>query len=234
MPSGEHISSRFDSELDEIRSGVLRMAALVRQQAQDAVDAMLSGDMDRLDAVIENDHQVNMMEVKIDEDSAAIVARRQPTARDLRLVMAVSKTVSVLESIGDEIKKIARAGKLLGMKSDLMVPRFHEVVDAAAQVVLTLEHSMQAFADADIQLAVVAMRTDGAGHERFSGVMRHLVACMMEDPRMISRCIAMLDVIKAVERMGDHAHNIAEYVIYMVKGSDVRHHRQEVVERGLL
>lgn len=234
MPSNEHISSRFDSELDEIRAGVLQMAALVRQQAQDALAAMLGGDLERLDAIIANDHQVDMMEVRIDENSAAIVARRQPTARDLRLVMAVSKTVSVLESIGDEAKKIAQAGKLLTLRNGLEMPRFHEVEETAAQVLARLERSMRAFAEADIQLALVALRTDATEHKQFGAVMRHLVASMMEDPRMISRSIAMLDVLKAVERMDDYAHNIAEYVIYMVKGRDVRHQNPEEVERGLL
>lgn len=234
MPANEHISSRFDSELDEIRGGVLQMAALVRQQARDAIEAMLVGDVERLEAVIQNDHQVDMMEVRIDENSAAIVARRQPTARDLRLVMAVSKTVSVLESIGNEARKIALAGKLLAMRSGLEMPRFHEVERAAEQALARLERSMQAFAEADIQLAVVALRADAAEHKQFGAVMRHLVACMMEDPRMISRSIAMLDVLKAVERMGDHAHNIAEYVIYMVQGRDVRHRALDEVEREVL
>jgi len=223
MPSNEHISTKFDSELDEIRNAVLEMAELVEAQAQGALEALLSGDMSRLNFIIENDHQVNMMEVNIDEISVKVVARRQPTARDLRLLMAVSKTVTDLERIGDEAQKIARMGKLLSRESELEAPRFREITEAAEIALAMLRQSIQAFANLDVELAAQAMSFDDQVDERFRVVTRHLVACMIEDPRTISRSLAMMNIVKAVERMGDHAQNIAEYVIYMVKGRDVRH-----------
>jgi len=233
MMSNEHISSRFDSELDEIRASVVQMAVLVEAQTRGAIDALLTGDASRLDFIIRNDHQVNMMEVKIDEISVQVVARRQPTARDLRLLMAVSKTVTDLESIGNEAKKIARIGKLLSMNSTLEVPRFYEIVESVEIAMTMLSKSMQAFTDFDIALAVEAIRFDDRVEERFKTVMRHLVACMIENPHTISRSLAMLDIVKAVERMGDHAHNINDYVIYIVRGVDVRHMPPEQVEREL-
>jgi len=223
MPSNEHISTRFDSELDEIRNAVLQMAELVETQAQGAMDALLSGDVSQMSFIIKNDHQVNMMEVNIDELSVEVVARRQPTARDLRLLMAVSKTVTDLERIGDEAQKIARMGKFLTLKNDLESSRFHEIVEAAEIALAMLRQSMQAFMNLDVELAAQTMNFDDQVDERFKVVMRRLVACMIEDPRTISRSLAMMNIVKAVERMGDHAQNISEYVIYMVKGRDVRH-----------
>ncbi len=223
MPSNEHISTRFDSELDEICNAVSQMAELVEAQTRGAIAALLGGDISGLDFIIKNDHQVNRMEVNIDEISVQVVARRQPTARDLRLLMAVSKTVTDLERIGDEAQKIARMGKLLSASNGLEVPRFHEIAEAADIAMVMLRQAMQAFMTLDAELAAQAMGFDDRVDERFRLVVRHLVACMIEDPRTISRSLALLNIVKAVERMGDHAQNIAEYVIYMVKGRDVRH-----------
>ncbi len=233
MPSNEHISARFDSELDEIRDAVLQMAALVEQQTRGAIAALLSGDEQQMDAIIEKDHLVNMMEVKIDEISVKVVARRQPTARDLRLLMAVSKTVTDLERIGDEAQNVAQMGKLLSLKSDLEMPRFHEINEMAEIAMQMLSKSMQAFANLDTVLAAETIRFDAHVDERFKIVLRHLVGCMIEDPRTISRSLAMLNIVKAVERMGDHAQNISEYVIYMVKGRDVRHLSWDEIDRDL-
>ena len=231
MQSNEHISSKFDSELDEIRRAVLSMAELVEQQARGAISAMLAGDAHHLDVIIANDHQVNMMDMMIDEISVKVVARRQPTARDLRLLMAVGKTVTDLERIGDEAKEVARMGKLLNR--ELETPRFHEISAAVESSMLMLNQSMQAFANLDAELAAQVIRFDAQRDERFKVLLRHLVGCMIEDPRTISNSLAMLNIVKSVERMGAHAQNVSEYVIYMVKGLDVRYLSREQVERDL-
>ena len=162
-----------------------------------------------------------------------MVARRQPTARDLRLLIAVGKTVTDLERIGDEAQKIARMGKLLSVESGLEIPYFHEITQAAEIASSMLRKSMLAFANLDVELATQAMRCDDQVDERFRVVMRNLVSYMMEDPRIISKALATLDVIKSIERIGDHAHNIAQYVVYMVKGQDVRHLSWEQVKSEL-
>lgn len=231
MVGNEHISSKFDSELDEIRRAVLNMAELVEQQARGAIAALLTGDAHRLDVIVANDHQVNMMDMMIDEISVNVVARRQPTARDLRLLMAVGKTVTDLERIGDEAKEIARMGKLL--HSELEIPRFHEISEAVESSMKILNKSMQAFANLDAELAAQVIRFDAHHDERFRVLLRHLVGCMMEDPRTISSSLSMLNIVKSVERMGAHALNVSEYVIYMVKGLDVRYMSREQIERDL-
>lgn len=233
MPSNDHISSRFDSELDEIIYAVQQMAALVQEQTRGALDALVSGEVSRMDVIIENDDRVNQMEIRIDDISVRVVARRQPTARDLRLLIAVGKTVTDLERIGDEAQKIARMGKLLAAEGGAKLPLFHEITQAGELAVMMLNTAMLAFAGQDMGLATQAMNCDDQVDERYRVVMRKLVTCMMEDPRAISKALSMLDAVKSIERIGDHAHNIAQYVIYMVKGQDVRHLSNEQIKNSL-
>lgn len=224
MSNTEHTSTRYDSELNEIRSRVLEMGALVEAQLRDAIASLSAGDVLRMTAIVENDHRVNALEVLVDEQCVQVIARRQPTAIDLRLVMAVIKTITDLERIGDEAKKIAQMGRLLALDSKgPEVHHFHEIPQAAAIALEMLHAAMQAFAALDTDLADHVGVLDDQVDERFHSVLRHLISYMIEDPRTISSSLSILTIIKAIERIGDHAENISEYVIYQVKGRDVRH-----------
>ena len=231
MPSNDHISRQFDAELEAIRANVLQMGGLVESQIKSAVESLLSGDVALMTRVIEDDHRVNAMEVKIDEACSHVIARRQPTAGDLRLIMTVVKTITDLERIGDEAEKIARMAKLLSQKHGLALPRYHEISHAAEIAVDMLRKSLDAFARLDVAMAAQVVRQDDQVDEEFRAIMRYLITFMMEDPRTISTSLEILFVAKAIERIGDHAKNMSEYVIYMVKGRDVRHVTVDEIER---
>ena len=233
MPSNEHISKQFDAELEAIRANVLQMGGLVESQIKSAVASLVSGDVAEMTRVIEEDHRVNAMEVKIDEACSQVIARRQPTASDLRLVMAVVKTITDLERIGDEAEKIARMAKLLSQKAVLHLPRYHEIKHAADLALDMLRKSLDSFARLDVTMAVDVVRLDEQVDEEFRAIMRYLITFMMEDPRTISTALEILFVAKAIERIGDHAKNMSEYVIYMVKGRDVRHITLDEIEREI-
>ncbi|HEX5339047.1 MAG TPA: phosphate signaling complex protein PhoU [Gallionella sp.] len=231
MPSNEHISRQFDTELEAIRANVLQMGGLVESQIKSAVESLVSGDVALMTRVIEEDHRVNAMEVKIDESCTQVIARRQPTASDLRLVMTVVKTITDLERIGDEAEKIARMAKMLSQKHGLVIPRYNEIKHASEIAVDMLRKSLDAFARLDVAMAAKVVRQDDMVDEEFRAIMRYLITFMMEDPRTISTSLEILFVAKAIERIGDHAKNISEYVIYMVKGRDVRHVTVDEIER---
>jgi phosphate transport system protein len=231
MPSSDHISRQFDADLEAIRASVLQMGGLVESQIKSAVESLVTGDIALMTEVIENDRRVNTLEVKIDEACSQVIARRQPAAGDLRLVMAVIKTITDLERIGDEAEKIARMAKLLSQKSGLVLPRYHEIKHAAEIALDMLRKSLDAFARLDIVMAAQVVRQDDQVDEEFRAIMRYLITFMMEDPRTISTSLEILFVAKAIERIGDHAKNISEYVIYMVKGRDVRHITTDEIER---
>jgi phosphate transport system protein len=231
MPSHDHISRQFDAELEAIRANVLQMGGLVESQIKSAIESLISGDVALMTRVIEDDHRVNAMEVKIDEACSQVIARRQPTAGDLRLIMTVVKTITDLERIGDEAEKIARMAKLLSQKRGLALPRYHEINHAAEIAVEMLRKSLDAFARLDVALAAQVVRLDEQVDEEFRAIMRYLITFMMEDPRTISTSLEILFVAKAIERIGDHAKNMSEYVVYMVKGRDVRHVTVDEIER---
>ncbi len=231
MPSHEHISRQFDAELEAIRANVLQMGGLVESQIKSAIESLISGDVALMTRVIEDDHRVNAMEVKIDEACSQVIARRQPTAGDLRLIMTVVKTITDLERIGDEAEKIARMAKLLSQKHGLALPRYHEISHAGEIAVEMLRKSLDAFARLDVALAAQVVRLDEQVDEEFRAIMRYLITFMMEDPRTISTSLEILFVAKAIERIGDHAKNMSEYVVYMVKGRDVRHVTVDEIER---
>ena len=229
----EHISKQFDAELENVRSRVLQMGGLVEEQIVQAMDALISGDMERIERVIANDHRVNAMEVELDESCSHIIARRQPAAGDLRLLITVIKTITDLERIGDEAEKIARMAKLIHTAERLHMPRMDlsHIADRAVQM---LRQSLDCFARLDIAAAMAVVKQDSEVDDSFRAIMRQLITFMMEDPRTISRSLEILFIAKAVERIGDHSKNMAEYVIYMVKGRDVRHTSIEEVEKELL
>ncbi|HUX30770.1 MAG TPA: phosphate signaling complex protein PhoU [Thiobacillus sp.] len=233
MPT-EHTYKQFDAELEAVRASVLKMGGIVEEQIVNAVEALISGDMDLAGRVDANDHNVNGLEVAIDEDCTRIIACRQPTASDLRMVMMVVKTITDLERIGDEATKIARMAKLIHQSGRISMPRFSEVKYMADMVLDMLRKALDAFARLDATKAVEIARQDRAVDEEFRLNLRHLITYMMEDPRTISVFIDILFVTKAIERMGDHAKNMSEYVVYMVKGKDVRHTSLEEIEKEVM
>ena len=230
----EHVSKRFDSELESLRSRVMQMGGLVETQITHAIDAFVQGDMDRMEQVIGDDDQVNGLEVSIDDDCAHIIARRQPTASDLRMVMAVSKIVTDLERIGDEAAKIARMAREIYKRDRLQIPRLTDIRTVGDIGVTMLRDVLDAFVRLDVTAAMRIIREDMAVDDHFRGILRQLITYMMEDPRTISTALDIIFIAKAIERIGDHAKNIAEDVIYIVKGTDVRHIAIEQVERHAL
>jgi phosphate transport system protein len=229
----EHTSKQFDAELERVRSRVLQMGGLVEQQIIRAMESLISGDMVLIDKVIGEDHQVNAIEVELDEACSHIIARRQPAAGDLRLLVAVIKTITDLERIGDEAQKIARMAKLIHAADRQHMPRL-DLSHVAERATAMLRQSLDAFARLDVSEAMRVVKQDQAVDDEFRAIMRQLITFMMEDPRTITRSLEILFIAKAVERIGDHAKNMAEYVVYMVKGRDVRHIRIEDVEKELL
>ena len=229
----EHTYKQFDAELEGVRANVLKMGGLVEEQITHAVEALVSGNVDLADDVINRDHAVNALEVSIDEDVAHIIARRQPTASDLRMLMMVVKTITDLERIGDEAAKVGRMAKLIHAAERITLPRFNEVKYMSGLVLEMLKKALDGFARLDASSAADILRQDQQVDEEFRLNLRHLITYMMEDPRTISVFIDILFVAKALERMGDHAKNMTEYVVYMVKGKDVRHTSLEEVEREL-
>lgn len=219
----EHLSKQFDAELESIRSRVLEMGGLVESQIRRALEGLASGDIALLDDVIATDHRVNGLEVELDGECSHVIVKRQPAASDLRLLFGITKTVTDLERIGDEAQKIARMAKSIHER-DGSTPAVRVDVRHAAEVALSmLRQALDAFARLDVNAAAETIRQDAAIDSEFRSVLRQLVTYMMEDPRTISTALEIVWVAKAIERIGDHAKNMAEYVIYIVKGTDVRH-----------
>jgi len=226
-----HTSKQYDSELESLRARVLQMGGLVESQIVRGIEALTSGNVNLAEEVISDDHRVNALEVGIDEDCSHIIARRQPAAGDLRMIIAIVKTITDLERIGDEAEKIARMAVRMHQSDRLHIPRFTDVRYAADLALDMLRRSLDAFARLDVSATTQVIRQDMELDERFRGIIRQLITFMMEDPRTISASIEVLFVAKAIERIGDHAKNMAEYVVYLVKGKDVRHITIEEVER---
>ncbi len=229
----EHTSKQFDAELESVRSRVLQMGGLVEEQIIRAMEALGAGDMPAIERVIADDHRVNAMEVELDELCSHIIARRQPAAVDLRLLITVIKTITDLERIGDEAEKIGRMAKLIHTAERQHMPRL-DLSHIADRALAMLRQSLDAFARLDVTEAMRVVKLDSEVDDAFRAIMRQLITFMMEDPRTITRCLEILFVAKAIERIGDHAKNMAEYVIYMVKGRDVRHTSIEEVEKEIL
>ncbi len=230
----EHTLKQFDSELEEIRSKVLQMGGLVEEQIVSALEALISGNVSLARQVMENDHRVNALEVAIDEDCSTVIARRQPAAKDLRMVMTVVKTITDLERIGDEAAKIARMTRAIYESDRPTVPRTSEIQHVADIALSMLRTSLDAFARLDLTVAATVVRQDEQVDKAFVSILRQLITFMMEDPRTISHAIEILFIAKAIERIGDHAKNMSEYVVYLVKGKDVRHTSVETFEREAL
>jgi len=226
----EHTSKQFDAELESVRSRVLQMGGLVEEQIIRAMDALGSGDMPLLEKVIADDHRVNAMEVELDELCSHIIARRQPAAGDLRMIFAIMKTVTDLERIGDEAQKIARMAKNIHERGGPQAPPVVEVRHAAEAAISMLRRTLDCFARLDCDAAAEVIRDDAGIDTEFRSILRQLITYMMEDPRTITTSLEIVWIAKAIERIGDHATNIAEFIIYVVKGADVRHSSIEDIE----
>lgn len=220
----EHISKQFDAELEGVRTRVLQMGGLVEQQIIKAIEGLSSGDLALIEKVIEDDHRVNAMEVELDEACSRVIAKRQPAAGDLRLIIAVIKTITDLERVGDEAEKIARMAKLVHTAERINMPQL-ELKHVSGLALGMLRKALDTFARLDSKGAAQVVEQDELVDAEFRSILRQLITFMMEDPRTITRSLEILFVAKALERIGDHSKNMAEYVVYMVEGRDVRHLR---------
>jgi phosphate transport system protein len=227
-----HILSRFNADLEGVRSGVMQMGGLVEQQLQDGIKALYSGDGRLGEEVARLDHKVNAMEVAIDEDCSRILATRGPTASDLRLIVAIIKTITDLERIGDEAEKLGNIAARLATL-DRPTDRYREIKHIGDQVADMVHGALDAFARMDTDAALAVARKDRVVDEEYEALQRQCITFMMEDPRAIRRALDILWVARALERIGDHAKNICEYVVYMVLGKDIRHLSIEDVEEQL-
>ncbi|MDR0806385.1 MAG: phosphate signaling complex protein PhoU [Enterobacteriaceae bacterium] len=224
----KHISGQFNAELEHIRTQVMVMGGLVEQQLTDAINAMHQGDEALAHQVIEDDRKVNNMEVAIDEDCVRIIAKRQPTASDLRLVMAITKTVSELERIGDVADKICRTA--LEKFSHQHKPLLVNLESLGHHTIQMLHDVLDAFARMDIDEAIRIYREDKKVDQEYEGIIRQLMTYMMEDPRSIPSVLIALNCARSIERVGDRCQNICEFIFYFVKGQDFRHRSGDEIE----
>jgi phosphate transport system protein len=222
MNIGQHISQQFNTELEDIRNHVMAMGGLVEQQLTDAITALVEANSELGERVISNDHKVNGLEVNIDEECSRVLARRQPTAGDLRLIVAVIKTITDLERIGDQAERVGRMAVRLA-DAEMKQSHYVELQHIGNHVRDMLHDALDAFARMDAVAALNVAREDVKVDNEYESIMRQLITFMMEDPRTITRVLDVMWAARALERIGDHARNICEYVIYLVKGKDVRH-----------
>lgn len=228
----EHTYKQFDIELESLRTRVLQMGGLVEQQVKKAMQGLYEADTSLLEAVVRDDARVNQLEIELDEACNQVIAKRQPTAIDLRMITTVIKAISDLERIGDKAHKIGRLGLTLNAQHTSFTPDV-ELRHMAERSLEMLHTALDAFARLNVVAAAEVVHQDEAVNTEYSAVVRQLITYMMEDPRTISRSLDIMSIAKAIERVGDHAKNIAEYVIYMVKGLNVRHASLDEIDREI-
>ena len=227
-----HISRRFNEDLERVRSRMLAMGGFVEEQLSKSVSALVEGDSSLGQSVAQDDYQVNNMEVSIDEECSRILATRGPTAGDLRLIVAIIKAITDLERMGDECEKIGYiASRLAG--EERPANKYREVKHLGRLVQSMVHEALDAFARMDADAALKVVKMDRAVDEEYEAIQRQTITFMMEDPRTIRRALDTMWIVRALERIGDHAKNICEYVIYMVHGKDIRHIKLEDVESEL-
>jgi phosphate transport system protein len=230
----EHTSKQFDAEMEAIRSGVLAMGGLVETQFRRAVEALrVAGDVDVVTLVASDEQAINRMQMDLDQQCSQIIAKRQPAAVDLRMILTVVKIVNDLERIGDEIKKIAYKAQQMQRPERLTTVRVHVITRAAALAEENLQLALDAFARLDVNAAASVISNDEAIDAAFLAILRQLISYMMEDPRTITPALEIVFIAKSIERIGDHAKNIAEDVVHVVKGKDVRHATAEQIRAEL-
>jgi len=231
MNIDHHISQQFNAELEDLRNTVLTMGGLVEQQLTDAMSSLIEYNAALGEVVITNDYKVNALEVSIDEKCSSILARRQPTASDLRLIVAIIKTITDLERIGDEAEKIAQMAVHLSSLDYKKKPL--DSLEHMGDLVRDMLHnSLDSFARLDTDQAVETAKKDTKVDHEYEAISRQMITYMMEDPRIITRSLDIMWAARALERIGDHARNICEYIIYLVKGRDVRHTSFEHMEQA--
>ncbi len=222
----KHISQQFNEELENVRQRVLTMGGLVEEQIGQALESLSSLDSELSKEVIEGDKKVNSYEVSIDEECTRILAKRQPAAGDLRLIVAIIKTITDLERVGDEAEKIARMANHISLSMENAMPskkHFGSVMNLGGHVKTMLNEALDAFARLDVEAAVRVAQMETTADKEYNAITRQLITYMMEDPRSISSALDVMWSARSLERIGDHARNICEYVIYLVEGKDVRH-----------
>ncbi|MDQ2962452.1 MAG: phosphate signaling complex protein PhoU [Pseudomonadota bacterium] len=230
----EHTSKQFDAEMEGIRSGVLAMGGLVETQFRRAVEALRApGDIDIVTLVASDEQAINRMQMDIDQQCSQIIAKRQPAAIDLRMILTVVKIVNELERIGDEIKKIAYKAQQMQRPERLTTVRVDVITRAAALAEENLQLALDAFARLDVNAAATVVSKDEAIDAAFLAILRQLISYMMEDPRTITPALEIVFIAKSIERIGDHAKNVAENVVHVVKGKDVRHATAEQIRAEL-
>jgi phosphate transport system protein len=223
MYESQHVSSQFDDDLGALRTQVLEMGGLVETQVAAAIEAYSSGEIGSVKQIVETDRKVNQFEKAIDDDCAHLIAKRQPTASDLRLVFGITKIVTDLERAGDEAKKIAKGVRRI-YEAGQMPSQYGIGVRHIAEAALSMvREALDAFARLDAELAERIIRADADVDTEFKSIVRQLITHMMEDPRTITTSIDIIWIARAVERIGDHAKNIAEHVVFIVEGRDIRH-----------
>lgn len=220
----QHISAKFNTELESLRNHMLSMGGKVEQQLAEALDALTKMDSGEAELIVRRDSEVNQMEMAIDDECATLIARRQPTASDLRLVIAIIKVNRDLERIGDEAAKVAK--QAVRISEDGKSPsNFIEIKHIGAMVGVMLRQALDAFARLDVDQAVKVVKGDDEVDKEYGSAMRSLITFMVEDPRNIGVILNEMWALRSLERIGDHACNIAEHVVYLVRGLDVRHGR---------
>lgn len=229
---GGHISNRYNQELEDVRSMMVEMCELVFKQVEDGLQCLLTLDEKLAENVIDNDHLVNKLEMEIDVACTHILATRQPTASDLRLILCVIKTITDVERIGDEAVKLGR-NALKIISSDKNIRQFNELKHLGEQVLTNLRLSFLAYATLNVDAALRAMKQDDLVNEEFDNISRLLITKMMEDPREVKNSLRITWCARALERVGDHAKNVSEHTIFLVKGKDVRHTSAEEIEQTL-
>jgi phosphate transport system protein len=233
MPD-KHLSSRFDADLTLLSTRLLEMGGLVESQIVHAIEALNTFDVDLVERVLEGERRLNVMEMEIDEEITNVIARRQPAARDLRLLMAASKCVTNLERAGDEARKIVKRTRRIATHAGAPNVNITEIKVSGEMALNVLHRALDAFARMDAAAADQIIKDDEAIDNEFRAFVRKLVTYMMEDPRAISTGLDYLSSAKAIERIGDHATNIAESVVYVVRGTDLRHEHRKQRESEVL
>jgi phosphate transport system protein len=229
----EHTSKQYDADLSAIRASVLNMGGLVETQFSRAIEALKSGEVDLAEQVLAAETRINQLQVDIEELCDQIIVKRQPTAVDLRMVMMFIKVANDLERIGDEAKKIALKAQKIHGSERLALVRFHDVSRVSELARQMLQMALDALARLDVKAAADIVGRDETLDQEFLVILRQLISYMMEDPRTISSALEIVFIAKAIERIGDHAKNIAEYIVHVVKGKDVRHASADTIRKEI-
>jgi phosphate transport system protein len=227
MNESQHLSSQFDEELGRLRTHVLQMGGMVETQVSSAIEAYSSGEVASVKSIVEADRKINDLEKAIDDDCAHVIAKRQPTASDLRLVLGISKIVTDLERAGDEAKKIAKGVRRIYEAGHLPAQYGIGIRHLAEAALSLVRQALDAFARLDVPLAQSVIKADSDVDTEFKSIIRQLITHMMEDPRTITTSIEIISIARAIERIGDHAKNVAEQVVFVVEGRDIRHLKEK-------